>query len=53
MVNVIWQLNDYERWIDSKTGMRSDVPHNYIFNKNHGNLQIMSGYHVKRVIFGP
>ncbi|KAI0773655.1 alcohol oxidase-like protein [Fomes fomentarius] len=55
-VNGLYECNKYgrwQKWIGSKTGMRSDVPHHYISNKNLPNLQIMSGYHVKRVMFGP
>ncbi|KAL4248407.1 GMC oxidoreductase family protein [Abortiporus biennis] len=47
--------NEYGRWpkwIDGKTGARSDVPHHYIYNKqDNKNLQILSGCLVKRVIF--
>ena len=39
------------RWIDADTGRRSDVPHHYIYNRNLHNVKILSGYHVKRVIF--
>lgn len=39
------------RWIDSKAGSRSDVPHNFIYNKNHKNITIITGHLVKRVVF--
>ncbi len=39
------------RWIDSRTGKRSDVPHHYIYNRDLPNLDILSGHHVKRVLF--
>ncbi|KAI0310132.1 alcohol oxidase-like protein [Amylostereum chailletii] len=39
-------------WIDAKTGRRSDVPHNYIYNQPPtSTLQYATGVHVKRVIF--
>ncbi|KAI0744641.1 alcohol oxidase-like protein [Earliella scabrosa] len=53
-LNALYDCNKYGRWpkwIDSKTGTRSDVPHHYIFKRNLSNIQILSGYHVKRVIF--
>lgn len=39
------------RWIDGKTGKRSDVPHHFIYNKDHKNITLLSGHLVKRVIF--
>ncbi|KAI0712761.1 alcohol oxidase-like protein [Cerioporus squamosus] len=53
-LNGLYECNKYGRWpkwIDSKTGKRSDVAHHYIYNKNFQNVHILSGYHVKRVIF--
>ncbi|RDX47581.1 alcohol oxidase-like protein [Lentinus brumalis] len=53
-LNGLYDCNKYGRWpkwIDSKTGKRSDVAHHYIYNKNFQNVQILSGYHVKRIIF--
>ncbi|KAI0759054.1 alcohol oxidase-like protein [Fomes fomentarius] len=47
-VNALYEVN---KWIDMKTGSRADVPHNYIYNQNLPNIRILSGYHVKRVIF--
>ncbi|KZT68093.1 GMC oxidoreductase [Daedalea quercina L-15889] len=47
-------INAYGRWqkyIDKEMGRRSDVPHNYIYNRRLDNLDILTGYHVKRVIF--
>lgn len=41
---------DVTRYINQETGHRSDVPHNYIYNRQLDNLQILTGYHVKRVI---
>ncbi|EPS98838.1 hypothetical protein FOMPIDRAFT_156775 [Fomitopsis schrenkii] len=46
-------INAYGRWqkyIDKEKGHRSDVPHNYIYNRQLDNLEILTGYHVKRVI---
>lgn len=39
------------RYIDKEKGRRSDVPHNYIYNRQLDNLEILTGYHVKRAIF--
>ncbi|CCM05913.1 uncharacterized protein FIBRA_08151 [Fibroporia radiculosa] len=47
-------INVYGRWqkyIDVESGRRSDVPHNYIYNHDFPNLHIMTGNHVKRVVF--
>ena len=38
------------RWIDARTGTRSDVPHNYIYHRKLENIHILTGYHVKRVV---
>ncbi|RDX41074.1 alcohol oxidase-like protein [Lentinus brumalis] len=53
-VNGLFECNKYgrwQKWIDSKTGKRSDVPHHYIYNRDLPNLHILSGHHVKRVLF--
>lgn len=40
------------RWINGKTGRRSDVPHHFIYNQSDNkNLQVVTGAKVKRVIF--
>lgn len=39
------------RWISSETGRRQDVPHHFIYNKNHKNITLTTGHLVKRVIF--
>jgi hypothetical protein len=39
------------RWIDAKTGKRSDVAHHFIYDRERENLQVVTGVHVKRVIF--
>ncbi|KAI0354316.1 alcohol oxidase-like protein [Trametes cingulata] len=52
--NGLYECNKYSRWpkwIDVKTGTRSDVPHHYIFNQELKNVHILTGYHVKKVIF--
>ncbi|KAI0369247.1 alcohol oxidase-like protein [Pilatotrama ljubarskyi] len=52
--NGLYECNKYSRWpkwIDAMTGTRSDVPHHYIFNQDLKNLHILTGYHVRRVIF--
>ncbi|KAH9837721.1 GMC oxidoreductase-domain-containing protein [Rhodofomes roseus] len=53
--NDLGECNAYARWqkwIDNEKGTRSDVPHHYIYNQAHNkNLIIMTGFHVKRVIF--
>ncbi|KAI0688211.1 alcohol oxidase-like protein [Cerioporus squamosus] len=54
-VNGLFGCNKYgvraARWIDSKTGKRSDIPHHYIYNRELPNLHILSGHHVRRVLF--
>ncbi|KAI0324556.1 alcohol oxidase-like protein [Cubamyces sp. BRFM 1775] len=54
-VNDFFECNKYGRWpkwIDGETGTRSDVPHYYIYPQNSNrNLTILTGYHVKRIIF--
>ncbi|PCH43102.1 GMC oxidoreductase [Wolfiporia cocos MD-104 SS10] len=51
----IFDVNAYARWprwIDEKTGRRSDVPHHYLYNQGEKkNLEIKTGHLVKRVIF--
>ncbi|KAI0629903.1 alcohol oxidase-like protein [Trametes polyzona] len=53
-VNNLFECNKYgrwQKWIDEKTGTRSDVPHNYIYpQSSNTNLHIVTGYHVKRLI---
>lgn len=39
------------RWIDSKTGKRSDVAHHFIYDKQRPNITLTVGHLVKRVIF--
>ncbi|KAI0742831.1 alcohol oxidase-like protein [Daedaleopsis nitida] len=53
-INGLYECNKFgrwQKWIDPKTGRRSDVPHHYIYNQHLPNLHILSGHHVKRVIF--
>ncbi|KAJ3537854.1 hypothetical protein NM688_g6610 [Phlebia brevispora] len=38
-----------QKWIDGKTGKRSDVAHNYIYN--HPSIEILTDSLVKRIIF--
>ncbi|THG95460.1 hypothetical protein EW026_g6199 [Hermanssonia centrifuga] len=40
----------WQKWIDPKTGKRQDVPHQYLYNKDHQNVTIQTGSLVKRVI---
>ncbi|KZT03299.1 GMC oxidoreductase [Laetiporus sulphureus 93-53] len=52
--NGMRECNAYGRWqkyIGRENGRRSDVPHNYIYNRSYQNLEILTGYRVKRVIF--
>ncbi|OJA19391.1 hypothetical protein AZE42_12615, partial [Rhizopogon vesiculosus] len=53
--NDLETCNAYSPWakyIDGKTGRRSDAAHHYIYNQAHNqNLQIWVGKRVKRVIF--
>ncbi|EJF57487.1 alcohol oxidase-like protein [Dichomitus squalens LYAD-421 SS1] len=53
-VNGLFETNKYGvssvSWIDSKTGARSDIPHQYIYHRDFPNLHILTGYHVQRVI---
>jgi len=40
------------RYIDGKTGKRSDAAHHYVYNQAHNpNLQVWAGKRVRRVIF--
>ena len=39
------------RWVDGKTGKRSDTAHGYIYNKNLKNITIQPRSKVTRVIF--
>ncbi|KAJ7017403.1 GMC oxidoreductase-domain-containing protein [Mycena alexandri] len=54
-INGLFSCNQYgrwEKWIDAETGLRSDVPHHFIYNQSHNqNLQVLTGSRVKRVIF--
>ncbi|KAI0643101.1 alcohol oxidase-like protein [Trametes meyenii] len=55
-VNGLFDCNKYgrwQKWIDTKTGTRSDVPHNYIYPllESKTSLQIVTSHHVKSVIF--
>ncbi|KAK0449786.1 GMC oxidoreductase-domain-containing protein [Desarmillaria tabescens] len=54
-VNDFSSCNAYGRWqkyIGSKTGMRSDAAHNFIYNQEHNtNLKVLTGQLVKRVLF--
>ncbi|KAH9891941.1 alcohol oxidase-like protein [Cubamyces lactineus] len=55
-VNTLYECNKYGRWpkwIDARTGTRSDVPHQYIYpgQSSNTNLVILTGYHVKKVTF--
>ncbi|KAM5537387.1 hypothetical protein V8D89_008906 [Ganoderma adspersum] len=52
-VNGLFEANKYgrwQKWIDSKTGVRSDIPHHYVYHRDLKNLHIVTGHHVKRVI---
>ncbi|EIM87865.1 alcohol oxidase-like protein [Stereum hirsutum FP-91666 SS1] len=43
----------WQKWIDAKTGKRSDVPHHFIYNRSseeNKNLHIVTGALVKRVL---
>ncbi|KDQ62486.1 alcohol oxidase [Jaapia argillacea MUCL 33604] len=52
--NGLFDINGYgrwQKWIDSKTGRRSDVPHHFLYNQaDNKNLQIETGVLVKRVV---
>ncbi|KAH9852914.1 alcohol oxidase-like protein [Lenzites betulinus] len=53
-VNGLFECNKYgrwQKWIDAETGKRSDIPHNYIYNRELPNLQVVPNHHVKKVIF--
>ncbi|THH13767.1 hypothetical protein EW146_g6490 [Bondarzewia mesenterica] len=42
----------WAKWIDEKTGKRSDVPHHFIYDQEGtNNLHVVTGICVKRVIF--
>ncbi|KAI0655408.1 alcohol oxidase-like protein [Cubamyces menziesii] len=54
-VNGLFDCNRYgrwQKWIDEKTGTRSDVPHHYIYPLQNAEtkLRILTGHQVKRVI---
>ena len=39
------------RWIDARTGRRSDVPHYFIYNQAHNErLHVVTSVHVSRVL---
>ena len=39
------------RWIDARTGRRSDVPHYFIYNQTHNErLHVVTSVHVNRVL---
>jgi len=43
--------NECFRWIDGRTGRRSDVAHHYLYNQKHNdNLHIVAGVRVHRVL---
>ncbi|KAH9837702.1 alcohol oxidase-like protein [Rhodofomes roseus] len=51
--NDMIDINVYGRWqkyIDQEKGRRSDTPHHYVYNQQLDNLEILTGYQVKRVI---
>ncbi|KAJ7745758.1 GMC oxidoreductase-domain-containing protein [Mycena metata] len=54
-INGLFSCNQYgrwEKWIDAETGVRSDVPHHFIYNQSHNqNLKVLTGARVKKVIF--
>ncbi|KAF9004034.1 GMC oxidoreductase-domain-containing protein [Cyathus striatus] len=54
-INDFTTVNKYGRWaryIDAKSGRRSDTPHHYIYNQTaNANLQILASKRVVRVIF--
>lgn len=43
-------INPVCRYIDKASGRRSDIPHYYIYNYNHGNLTILDRKRVVRVV---
>ncbi|KAI0651206.1 alcohol oxidase-like protein [Trametes meyenii] len=53
-INGLYECDKYgrwQKWIDADTGIRSDVPHHYIYNqRTSNNLNILTGYDVKRVL---
>ncbi|THH31707.1 hypothetical protein EUX98_g2453 [Antrodiella citrinella] len=52
--NDLTTVNAYARWpkwINGKTGRRSDVPHAFIYSQQHNkNLRVLAGFFVRRVI---
>ena len=40
----------WQKWVSSD-GKRQDVPHHFIYNKDHKNITLTTGHLVKRVIF--
>ncbi|GJE92907.1 GMC oxidoreductase [Phanerochaete sordida] len=52
--NNLFEVDKYgrwQKWISAKTGKRSDVPHHFVYNKNHPNVTLTVGHLVKRVLF--
>ncbi|KAI0066446.1 alcohol oxidase-like protein [Artomyces pyxidatus] len=53
--NDLTSMNIYQRWpkwIDAEKGTRSDVPHHFLYpQESNTNLTIVTGVHVRRVIF--
>ncbi|THH14622.1 hypothetical protein EUX98_g9586 [Antrodiella citrinella] len=46
------EYGHWPKWIDGKSGHRSDTAHNYVYTQAHNkNLVILTGHFVKRVIF--
>ncbi|OBZ67147.1 Alcohol oxidase [Grifola frondosa] len=54
--NTMTEVNGYVRWpkwIDERSGKRSDVPHHFIYNQqaSNKNLQLLAGCSVRRIVF--
>ncbi|EKM52684.1 uncharacterized protein PHACADRAFT_126707 [Phanerochaete carnosa HHB-10118-sp] len=51
--NNLFDVDKYGRWQKwiSKSGMRSDVAHHFMYNKKHPNVTLTVGHLVKRVLF--
>ncbi|KAH8989703.1 alcohol oxidase-like protein [Lactarius akahatsu] len=49
----VYTVGVFRRWINAKTGTRSDVPHNMIYQlkDTRPNLHFLTGVHVKHVTF--
>ncbi|CCM05912.1 uncharacterized protein FIBRA_08150 [Fibroporia radiculosa] len=50
-INAYGCMQRWQKFIDGETGRRSDVAHGYIYSHDYLNLQVVTGYHVKRIIF--